>query len=243
MSEPGSTTLGPDADVTGESARLLELVGLASYVELGTFGLFAARSADAPDLASRQTLADVANRVMRRQLGLLAIAEARGVRPVEAMTPFDGMLEDFDARTEPHSWWEGVLKGAVGHGVVEDLCRILAHGLAPDDAATVLAVVERGPDDGAATALVTRAVKRDEVLAARLALWGRRVVGEALKLTQTALTTHPALATLARAASANLSGAAAPATPARAGADVPAWLLTQLTAEHTRRMDRIGLAA
>lgn len=242
MSEPGSTTLGHDADVSDEESRLLELLGLAAYVELGTFGLFAAGSAEAPDLASRQTLADVAQRVLRRQQGLLAIAHARDIASVRLMTPFDGMLTDFDARTEPHSWWEGLLKGAVGHGVAEDLCRILAHGLAAPDAAKVLAVVERGPEDGAATALLTRAVKEDDVLAARLALWGRRVVGEALKLTQTVLTTHPKLATLARAARDAASGGAAPEGRTE-GADVPAWLLAQLTAEHTRRMDRIGLAA
>jgi hypothetical protein len=242
MSEPG-TTLRPTADASTDEPWLLELVGLAAYVELGTFGLFASHSAHAPDLARRQVLAEVADRVLRRQRGLLEIAQARGVESVDLMSPFDGVLADFDARTVPHSWWEGLLKGIVGHGVAEDLCRILANGLSGPDAATVLAVVERPRDDGAATVMLAEAVKRDDVLAARLALWGRRVVGEALRLAQTVLSKHPVFATMARAAGSAVSGGAATGAAAERGTEVPAWLLAQLTAEHTRRMDRIGLAA
>ncbi len=230
---PSASQTAPDGD--DGAAALLELLGLAAYTELATFGLLASRSVDAPELPARQTLAEAAEQALGRQRRLLAIGGDHGVPSVDLMAPFDGALADFDARTEPGSWWEGLLKGAVGHGVAADLCTALARGLSDDDAAAVLAVVADATRADAATRLLTEAAGHDDVLASRLALWGRRVVGEALKLTQTLLATRPRLAALARAA--------APADGETTNGDVPPWLLAQLTAEHTRRMDRIGLAA
>ena len=73
----------------------------------------------------------------------------------------------------------------------------------------------------------------DDVLASRLALWGRRLVGEALGVVQTVLAAHPELLRLATVDPAD----------ADAGADRSPKLFGQLTAEHTRRMARLGLTA
>lgn len=213
--------------------ELEALVGVAAYVELRTFGLIAAHTTDAPDLAAAQALAGVAGGVLARQDGLLTLAEARGADRLELMAPFTHVLDDFDARTVPGSWWEGLLKGAVGHGVAHDLCRLLARGLPEEDAGPVLAVLDQDAGDGVATGLLAAAAADDPVLAARLALWGRRVVGEALSLVQTLLDERPALAGLARSAAARAGHAG----------DLQAWALSSLTADHTRRMDRMRLAA
>ncbi|MFI2103916.1 ferritin-like fold-containing protein [Isoptericola sp. NPDC019693] len=213
---------------------LTTLVGLAAYTELAAFGLLAARSADAPDLGARQTLATAAGDSLGRQerlLGLTTVVGPGGA--AAAMAPFDGVLADFDARTTPSGWAEGLLKAVVGLGVAQDLCRELAAGLADDAADFVAAVGEPRPADPA-TAVLAAAAAADGVLSARLALWGRRVVGEALGLVPVLLAAHPPLAELAaRARAADDDG----------GASVQAWLVSRLTAEHTRRMDRLGLAA
>ncbi|MFD6178118.1 hypothetical protein ACFWE7_13885, partial [Isoptericola sp. NPDC060282] len=86
----------------------------------------------------------------------------------------------------------------------------------------------------AATGVLAEAASSDGVLAARLALWGRRVVGEALGLVPVLLAAHPQLAALA---------ADAREAASDGGASPQAWLVSRLTAEHTRRMDRMGLAA
>lgn len=230
--------MSPDPD-GGADAAVLDLLGLAAYVELATFGLLAGCSVDAPDLSARQTLAEAAGRALHRQQALLALGTERGASPGELMGPYDGALADFDARTQPGSWWEGLLKGAVGHAVATDLCATLARGLPDGDRAVVGGVLEDGTRADAVMALLTEAASRDERLASRLALWGRRVAGEALSLVQTVLVHRPSLAALALAADRTLVEPAA--GPRRS--DVPAWLLSHLTAEHTRRMDRIGLAA
>jgi hypothetical protein len=229
---------GP-TDTPAHDDGLVVLTGLAAYLELAAFGLLASRSVDAPDLVTRQSLATVAGRVLARQRRLLDVAAARGRDAGTAMAPFDGVLADFDARTAPDGWAEGLLKGVVGHGVAQDLCRELAAGLPPADGAALRrAVDDDGPEeaDAPATVVLAEAASTDEVLASRLALWGRRVVGEALGLVPTLLAAHPALARLAVAARANQEDASA-------DDDVRSWLMSRLTAEHTRRMDRIGLAA
>jgi len=217
---------------------LTTLVGLATYTGLAAFGLLAARSVDAPDLAARQTLATAAGEALGRQQRLLALVGAPGPDGAAAvMAPFDGALADFDARTTPSGWAEGLLKSVVGLGVARDLCRELAAGLPDGGSAFVRAVglpVGEPRADDPATALLAEAAAADGVLAARLALWGRRVVGEALGLVPVLLAAHPPLAALAaRAREAADDG----------GASAQAWLVSRLTAEHTRRMDRLGLAA
>ena len=85
--------------------------------------------------------------------------------------------------------------------------------------------------------VLDRATTDDEVLASRLALWGRRLVGEALSLVQSLLADRPSLSRLlATAIDQRFSEDERPA-------DHTSWLFGQLTAEHTRRMGRLGLAA
>ncbi|WP_407318749.1 ferritin-like fold-containing protein [Isoptericola halotolerans] len=237
-------------------APAVELVGLAAYTELAEFGLLAARSVDAPDLATRQALADGADRALGRQRALLALVSADdgvvpGVVGAAVMAPFDDALTDFDARTDTDDWAEGLLKGVVGHGVAQDFCRVLAGGLDGSSGRAVRQVLERpapGPEAGAdagadaeAIWLLARLAAADDVLGSRLALWGRRVVGEALGVVTALLGRRPELAALA-AESASRSGVDLPPAPDRDDA-VRTWLVARLTGEHTRRMDRMRLAA
>src|SRR5690349_2004645 len=114
---------------TAEDAPLLELAGLAAYVRLRLFGLVGGHTLGTPDLAAAHRMMTVAVRVGEQQQLLLAIGAERGVEPVELMSPFLGVLDSFDARTQQSTWWEGLIKGVVGHGVSSDLCRLLARGL------------------------------------------------------------------------------------------------------------------
>ena len=91
-------------------------------------------------------------------------------------------------------------------------------------------------DVGSADFVVTQvraAIKADPRVAGRLALWGRRLVGEALTQAQRVAVERDALASI-------LVGA-----PGRPGADLAELgrMLARLTDEHTHRMQRLGLSA
>ncbi|WP_418277687.1 ferritin-like fold-containing protein [Isoptericola jiangsuensis] len=236
----------PRADgVDPASAPFHELVGFAAYTELAGFGLLAALSVDAADLATRQALADGAERALARQRALVALVAPKGGptsgTAAQVMAPFDGVLAEFDTRTRTADWAEGLLTGVVGHGVAQDFCRALATGVPGSQGKDLRAVLDRlahpsaTPGEAEPILVLGRAAAADDVLASRLALWGRRVVGEALNLVTGQLDSRPMLA--------GLAADAARAAGADVGNGGRSWLVTRLTGEHTRRMDRLRLAA
>ena len=229
------------ATSSADEAALLELLGVSAYIRLGQFALVARHAVGAPDLTAAQRLLVVATRAGASQQELIELARSRGADPVALMSPYSGILSAFEARTQESLWWEGVVKAVVGHGVCADLCSVLAHGLPQaDDAAVNAALVPPDRDqDLRVTQMVAAAAAEDPKLASRLGLWGRRVVGESLELSQQLLVTRPVLGGLARAA----ADSAAAASGAQAPSDAIAWVINELTAEHARRMDRMGLPA
>jgi len=70
---------------------------------------------------------------------------------------------------------------------------------------------------------LSAAIEADPTLADRLALWGRALVGDTLLIARSALRASEA--------------------PGTAGADEVEPVFTELIADHTRRMDALGLTA
>lgn len=238
-STPQSTspsTVAPAAEQpeTGADAvdvdRAVSVLGMLAFSELAAFSRLAADAALAPSLDQRLELSRLAGLALDR-------LDAVGVRVAElggelrtAMEPFAGVLTSFDERTVPRTWWERMLKAYVGYGVADDFARVLADSL---DQRTRDLVVEVLADDGHAGLVVDAladAVRADDTLGSRLALWGRRLVGEALGVVQRVLAERPGLAQLLDEAMAD-----------QVGAGTQQRLFALLTAEHSRRMERLGL--
>jgi hypothetical protein len=227
----------PTEPTDQSTADALELLGLVAYTELASFGRLAGDAAHAPTLGQRQALSRMAADLLARQERVLARVAQLGGDPHACMAPFDGLFDDFDERTRPSTWWEGILTGYVGQGVADDFCLLAAQGLDERSREVVVgSLTQDAPADRSAP-VIAEAATGDPVLAARLALWGRRLVGEALGVVGVVLARHPALDRLVAEAirAEHAGGDASPTTQA--------WTFSRLTAEHTRRMDRLGLAA
>jgi hypothetical protein len=152
------------------------------------------------------------------------------------MAPYEGSLDNFVSRTPAKDWWEGLLKGLVGHGVARDFALLLARGLDPVHGAAISSVLaEFDSEDSSGREIVRVAIAEDSVLASRLGLWGRRVVGEVLKLVVDTLAMEP-FAQIASAA-----GERAGAGPFADRAAVVSWALGELKATHSARMEGLGL--
>ena len=96
------------------------------------------------------------------------------------MQPFIAALDAFHARTAPADWLEGLVKAYVGDGIAADFYRAVADLLDPQTRALVADVLA---DTGHAEFVIARvraAIEADPQVAGRLALWARRLVGEAL---------------------------------------------------------------
>ena len=134
----------------------------------------------APSLADRAALAGMAVAEFGHFRLLGERLSALGAQPDQAMLPFAPALDAFHARTAPADWLEGLVKAYVGDGIAADFYRAVAELVDPQTRELVLRVLA---DTGHAEFVIARvraAIAADPQLEGRLALWARRLVGEAL---------------------------------------------------------------
>lgn len=228
---PGQTPQRPGTSDEGVAAPDVELLGLLAAFELADVARLAAVAQSAPGVGQRIERTRVAAAAMERCERLVARLEELGVDPVAAIEPFDGQLDDFERRTAPKGWDEEILRDYVGRTAAEDFASVLAEGARDPRTRELLHEVARASaTDEDAVAGLARHAEADDVLAARLALWARRVFGEALLVAQDHLSTRPVLASVAGEL----------ATP---GTEAGAWVMRRLTERHAERMRRLGFAA
>ena len=230
MSDAAPTT---PTDDPGYLAAVTDLLGVLAYGELRAFSQLARDAELAPTLRHSAALARLAAHELRNYEVLTDRLTALGVTPEEAMEPFVAAVDFFHERTKPSDWLEGVVKAYVGDGIAQDFYREIAQYVDPDTQALVLGVLEDTGQADFAVTVVREAIAADPRVGGRLALWGRRLVGEAITQAQRVGVERDSLAGI-------LVGA-----PGRPGADLAELgrMFARLTDEHTRRMERLGLSA
>ena len=214
-------------------AAVVDLIAVLAYGELTAFERLAADAAMAPTIDDKAALAGMATAEYRHFLVLRDRLVGMGVVPQDAMAPFRGAYEDFHAQTTPSDWLEGMVKAYVGDGIGIDFYREISNFVDEDTRALVVSVCD---DMGQSAFIVERvraAINEDPRVGGRLALWGRRLVGEALSQAQRVAAERDALSTLL------VGGVDRPGTDlAEIGR-----MLARLTENHARRMAALGLAA
>ncbi len=214
-------------------AAVVDLLGALAYGELMAFSQLAADAEAAPSPKERAEVARLAVAEFHHYDAIAARLTELGADPQQAIAPFVEAIDAFHERTAPNDWLEGLVKAYVGDGIAQDFYREIAAYVDADTRALVVDVMEGFGRDEFVVAAVRGAISRDPRIAGRLALWGRRLVGEALTQAQRVGVERDALASL-------LVGA-----PGRPGADLAELgrMFARLTDEHTRRMGRLGLSA
>lgn len=210
-----------------------DLLGALAYGELRAFTQLAHDSEYAPRLRHKAELARLAAQELNHFTALAERLESLGVEPEAAMEPFVAAIDAFHERTRPSSWLEGLVKAYVGEGIAQDFYREIANYVDERTRSLVHAVLEDTGQGDFIVSVVRDAITEDERIAGRLALWGRRLVGEAITQAQRVGVERDALSSL-------MVG-----SPGRAGADLAELgrMFVRLTDEHTRRMERLGLSA
>lgn len=234
------------------AADTVELLGLVAHLQHVAFNRLAEDARVAPSTAQQLDLSRLAAAAVDRRDRVLARVVELGGDPELCLGAYARLLEDFDSRTQPSTWWERLLRSYVADGVSDDFCRIAASAVDDDSRALLLEVLDDAEHANLAVGELEAAGAQDAVLVSRLALWGRRLVGEALGVVQQAMSAHPGLGRLVTRRDAEAAEAVAQAAPADAApvpgaaaddSGAPAKLFGELTAEHTRRMSRLGLTA
>jgi hypothetical protein len=214
-------------------AAVVDLLAALAYGELTAFERLADDAAFAPTIADKAALAAMAVAEYNHFALLRTRLEQLGVSPEEAMEPFMPALEAFHERTAPADWLEGLVKAYVGDGIATDFYREVSAYLDASTRDLVLQVLEDTGHSAFAVERVRAAIAAEPRLAGRLALWGRRLVGEALSQAQRVAAERDALAAL-------LVGGMA-----HRGADLAevGRMFARLTENHTKRMASLGLSA
>lgn len=213
---------------TGVDAATIDLLGVLAYGELTAFERLASDARLAPTISDKAALATMAAAEFAHFTQLRDHLGKLGVDPEEAMAPFVRPVDEFHDSTDPNDWLEGLIKAYVGDGLATDFYREVSAFVT--DEPTRELVLHVLADTGQADFAVSRvreATAEDPALAGRLALWARRLVGEALLQAQRVAVERDALTELLVGGSGDLAGIAR--------------LLTRLTDNHTARMQALGL--
>ena len=223
----------PSGSDPGYQAAVVDLLGALAYGELTAFSRLAADADLAPSLSAKAELAALAVTEFRHFDVLRRRLRDIGADPDAAMQPFVAALDAFHDRTAPQTWLEGLVKAYVGDGIARDFYREISAFL---DAATHELVTSVLADEGQAEFVVREvraAIEADPRVAGRLALWGRRLVGEALSQAQRVAADRDELTAL-------LVG-----STDRPGADLAELvrMFGRLTEAHSARMATLGLSA
>jgi hypothetical protein len=213
-----------------------DLLGVLAYGELTAFTRLAGDSELSPTQPLKAAVAGLAVAEFRHYEILVARLHEMGIDPEAAMAPFIAPIDAFHERTRPSSWHEGLVKAYVGDGIATDFYREISAYVDPSTQALVHSAMEDVGQAEFVVKVVREAIKADPKIAGRLALWGRRLVGEALSQAQQVAVERDALASLM------VGGIGGPDRPSADLAEL-GRMFARLTDEHTRRMGRLGLAA
>ena len=206
---------------------VVDLLGVLAYAELTAFDRLAEDARMAPTLDGRAALARMAAAEIGHHARLVERMAELGVDPAATMAPFVSALDAFHEGTRPKTWLEGLVKAYVGDGLATDFYREVAAFLSDPDRALVLEVLADTGHADFAVREVRAAIAADRRVAGRLALWGRRLVGEAITQAQAVIAEHDGLADLIMSGTGDLGGVAR--------------LIERITDAHTRRMAALGL--
>lgn len=212
-------------------AAVVDLLGAIAYGELAAFERLADDAKLAPGLADKIALSAMAAGEFSHLDDLQRRIAELGADPFAAMEPFRQALDDFHAHTAPADWYEGLVKAFVGDGLARDFYREIAAYLDPETRALVTDVLDDSDRSSFVVERVREAIAANHRLGGRLALWARRLMGEALIQAQRIAAERDAMTAL-------VAGGVD-----RPGLDLAAIgrMFTRLTERHAERMGELGL--
>ncbi|GGK98478.1 hypothetical protein JOE58_000048 [Curtobacterium luteum] len=201
------------------SPELDVYLGQAAYLQLSMYETMGRAGAAAPTLSGRLVTGVLATTALERHRTIVAEIERIGQDPAELMAPHREAIDRFLERTSGADWYESMLTGYVTAGILNDLFDSLLRSL-PIDVRQRLRTVFDAREEAAVVEELTAHIEDDPRVGSRLAMWGRRLVGDTLLVARSALASH------AREDQSRLE---------------PVW--TELIAAHSRRKDALGLTA
>lgn len=225
---PEQTTTPTTAGVSAGHPGINELFAVLAYGEVAAFYRLADEARMAPNLAGRINMASMAAAEMGHYEVLRDALARRGVDIVPAMTRYASALENYHRLTTPSTWLEALVKTYIGDALAADFYLEIADALPGEEADVVRAVLSETGHSQFVVAEIRSAVTNSEKQRHRLALWSRRLLGEAITQAQFVLADHDELVDLV------MSGGE--------GLTELTEFFDRLQRTHSARMQELGLA-
>jgi hypothetical protein len=209
-------------DLATLTPDLTTFLGKSAYLQLAIFENLSRVVRAAPSTESKSALSQVAGLALAKHQGLVAEIERHGADAAATMQPFVAEIDEFQRLTEGNDWFESLTSCYLTAGFLDDFLVRLASGLPGAAGTRVSAILEADSGEAIVVAELLAAIEKNPRLAARLAMWGRRLVGDTMLLARWTLRPTD-----------NHDSDEARIEP----------VFTELIAAHTRRMDALGLTA
>ena len=199
---------------------LAEFLGRAAYVQLTIFETLSRAVSTAPSTAAKALIGQAAEYSIAKHRALADEITRTGGSVAEAMEPYTKPVDDFDRRTRGADWHETLVTAYLSGGFLDDFYARLAAGLPAQERARIEAIYRDRAGEAVLVEQLTNDLADNPRLASRLAMWGRRLVGDTMLVARSAL-----------------------GTPTKKTNERVEPVFTELIAAHTRRMDALGLTA
>jgi tRNA isopentenyl-2-thiomethyl-A-37 hydroxylase MiaE len=182
--------------VSVEHPGVEQLFALLAYGEVAAFYRLTDEARMAPNLAGRINMASMAAAEMNHYELLRDALAKRGVDIVSSMTKYASALENYHRLTMPSTWLEALVKTYIGDALAADFYLEIADALPGEASDVVRAVLSETGHSQFVVEEVKAAVTASDRQRNRLALWSRRLLGEAITQAQYVLAEHDELVDL-----------------------------------------------
>lgn len=221
--KPRSTvTSAARVELSELAPSILDFLGQVAYLQLSSFEALSLTVISAPTTEAKSALSEAARLALGKHHELVRTIERRGKSPVELMDRSAARIDEFRRLVRGDDWHEMLMTAYVTSGFLNDFFISLAGGLSGHDAERAIEVLSGDSAEQALFEQLRIAIEQDEALASRLAMWGRRLIGDTILLARESLVY-----------SEDHDSDEARIEP----------VLTEVIAAHTRRMDALGLTA
>ena len=215
-------------------------LGNLAYLQLSSFEILTKQLNYSPTTLAKTQLSEAAAKSFDKYRTISRLLSKSGADVTDAMDPFADRIDVFHSRTTGVDWYENVLKVYLTMGLLDDFYSRLAVGLPVATRDVVQKALGDQTIDKFAKQVLKVAMDENPQLAARLAVWGRRLMGDVILELRAVLDNQQLMGIRKKNLKLDAEDEKRVAIEAYV---VLEPLVTQLIGAHSLRMDALGLAA